>query len=577
MTRSLRLFGLLALLFITLSLAAQSERYTVQVGTFLDARSADFETVRSLGFIYANPLERNMSQVYLGHYPTAAAAEKAAAGLKQRGFANATVLRIPVDQGVDVAIIQMATRALNRSIDWESLDRAGQLFVITDGETVKVATGVYPNADAAAAALPAIKKLGYGDAFVKVVNNQTLIPITTFESGIKKELIPITIQDPPARPAPGPAAPSAPTTYDRGGPVTPPAAAVTRPAAPAGTTARALPSVREKLPLPSIRAKVKRTSALDLQRVLKSSGYYAGSLDGYYGPGTRSAYESARTRDSRLRQYYILAENMPANSGPAGDAVQRAVDNLLTDPAARQTLDRSSGPVPHAYRAYQSFVTMGSNQEVNKLMNQAIREAYPKGRTAGLPFDPQSTYAYESLQQLILHLHYIHAAPGVNYRLPCWLYDAHPNEATAVQAALENFPTAEIAYSGCDPFLAWPEIGALRAAAYDLSANNAADDMNTEAAARRAQLYLTREPLSTSSARAAEAWNLRIWENLSAWAAKDPLHTDMVRGLKISYYQSQVRLEDYFMDQGFPTGQAQELALATLQALVAMPLDRFQG
>jgi hypothetical protein len=37
-----------------------------------------------------------------------------------------------------------------------------------------------------------------------------------------------------------------------------------------------------------------------------------------------------------------------------------------------------------------------------------------------------------------------------------------------------------------------------------------------------------------------------------------------------------VRLEDYFMDQGFDETQAKGLALATLQTIVGTPLDRFE-
>ena len=41
---------------------------------------------------------------------------------------------------------------------------------------------------------------------------------------------------------------------------------------------------------PAIRNKVKRTSALDLQKVLKSQKYYSGSLDGLYGKGTGKCF-----------------------------------------------------------------------------------------------------------------------------------------------------------------------------------------------------------------------------------------------------------------------------------------------
>jgi len=46
--------------------------------------------------------------------------------------------------------------------------------------------------------------------------------------------------------------------------------------------------------------------------------------------------------------------------------------------------------------------------------------------------------------------------------------------------------------------------------------------------------------------------------------------------LRLAYCQSQVRLEDYFLDQGFKSTEARQLALAALQAIVGVPLERFQ-
>jgi hypothetical protein len=41
------------------------------------------------------------------------------------------------------------------------------------------------------------------------------------------------------------------------------------------------------------------------------------------------------------------------------------------------------------------------------------------------------------------------------------------------------------------------------------------------------------------------------------------------------YFQSQVRLEDYFMDKGYKPKEAKALALAALHTLVAYHMQRF--
>ena len=64
-------------------------------------------------------------------------------------------------------------------------------------------------------------------------------------------------------------------------------------------------------------------------------------------------------------------------------------------------------------------------------------------------------------------------------------------------------------------------------------------------------------------------------DNLNAWATRDPLHQRMAVALRVVFYQSQVRLEDYYLNQEFNEEEAKGLALATLQTLVGYHLSRF--
>ncbi|MEM9930910.1 MAG: hypothetical protein AAF840_13900, partial [Bacteroidota bacterium] len=149
------------------------------------------------------------------------------------------------------------------------------------------------------------------------------IPITTFETGIKKPLIPIALQE-TKRPAatsgsPNPVpSPQAPSTYGSRTspspqPYNPPSN--TSPVAYGGSaTVLAPPSSAGAPSLPAIDGRTKRHSAAELQRVLKEKGYYTGDIDGYYGPGTTGAYEAAWQGMSEVLKYRKLAELLPATT-----------------------------------------------------------------------------------------------------------------------------------------------------------------------------------------------------------------------------------------------------------------------
>lgn len=439
------------------SLTTGQRLFTVQVGTFKNAKSKEFDQLRPLGFVYGIDVNDELTQVFLGDYSEQSAAESMATELRRRGYNNAQIMQKPLDQGQEVTMIQLATRYVGKSMDWEALERAGQIFAVVDGDMIKILHGPFDGVSAAAAELPAIRALGYTDAFVKNVNSRLLIPITEFETGLKKPLIPITLsqRQPVAETASQPSTTIRPQSPDpqsyevTGGRIitakSPEAAGgqVVPEYGPTVASPRSEAAAAAAVSVPEISGKVKRTSALDIQRVLKQSGYYSGSLDGYYGPGTTKAYENALREDPTLQKYAVL-----------------------------------------------------------------------------------NRYLYT-----------------------------------------DNNPTT-------DPFLSWPEVQLLRSIAKDISAGED-PTLNKEAAARRAVLYLATRPLDISSARAADAWHEDLWTNLNAWGESDPMHADIVQGLKIIYFQTQVRLEDYFMDQGFSIEESKELAKASLQGIVGSYLDRF--
>ena len=327
MTLRLFIFSFLG----TLALTAQ--QYNVRVGTFQDARADDFVELRELGFVYGQSRPGQLTDVYIGNYSSQERATEVTEALKSRGFRSAAPFALPVDANETKAYIQIALRGRNRSLDWRNLERAGKLFVdATDGVT-KVVTGPYPTTAAATAALGEIRELGFADAFVKTLPVAGLIEVGVFETGIKKPLIPIQLRQVPADTAipasqvaadtsvqtqniasqPQDIAAQAPNpTLQAAAVPTPPhsAAATTTEAPPADEVpaAAGISRVPAQRPgLPAIDVKTKRHSAAELQRVLKERGYYEGAIDGYYGNGTRTAYEAAWAQLPSLRKYRLLA------------------------------------------------------------------------------------------------------------------------------------------------------------------------------------------------------------------------------------------------------------------------------
>lgn len=579
-----------ALLFllplITLGSLGAQTHYTVQLGAFVNARSADFDAVRHLGFVYAQPLEDNVALVLLGGYATAEEAEAVAIELKRQGYVNAGVLPISFSAGQNTTVIQVAIRDVHRPIEWDRFTELGNLYGIIEGNRIRILTGVYPNADATRDALNQIRAKGYADAFSKTINTAQLIAIGPFETGTKQPLIPLSIQSPgTVTTPPAPTQPTAgtvrPTDYDDNEPqvtARSPVATTVSPVIKTTSPPPPPPTSTSASELPSIRPNVKRRSALDLQTLMKSAGFYQSSLDGLYGPGTAASYQSMLKGNRELIKYQLLAQHLPTPSATGvSDPLQDAINELPTSPAAVSVIDRSTVPLAFAYQAYRLFTSSGPSARVNTLMNQAISQAYTNKPLSGSPpFDYRATYAYQGLDQLILHLHYIHLAPGNAYALPCWLTGMHPAETARAREAVHSYAGGNLLFQGCDPFLEWPEVKLLYTIASDFNDDAVADQTKLSAAASaRAQLYLADDGLTTSQLAAVEVWRQKLMDNLNAWATRDPLHQRMAVALRVVFYQSQVRLEDYYLNQEFNEEEAKGLALATLQTLVGYHLSRF--
>lgn len=471
----MRTTTLLTLPIILLSLLAGNllngqDLHTVRAGVFRDVRGEDFKSIQDLGYVYSLEAGERETEVYVGQFSTQDRAAEVATALNQRGFRNARVFSLPAGAGEQRTMVQFALHSATKlsSIPWTKYVELGNLYAQSVDGDLKLLTGPYIDAAAAKAAQQKLRGQGYADAFVKQVSSLRLIAIDGFETGIKKAYIPIKYADPSAQvtppatqsatvvPAVGAPAPTTapveredssstvtptevaatPQVYD-----TPPPPSPAPAASPVATTPTPAPPVSNAVSVPRIDGAIKRHSAAELQKVLKQKGYYNGSLDGLYGPGTKAGYERAWTNAPEMRKYRALAD---ADFAP--------------------------------------------------LTNQVVR---------------------------------------------------------------------------------WPEVGVLLAVVQDLSAGNTDTDYARDLAAQRTELFQTKVKLSAEAQQKTAAWEETIEENLQEWAMEDPLHAQIFTAFRISYYQTQVRLEQHFTNSGFGPIEARDLAIAALQNLTGAQLARF--
>lgn len=547
---------LACLLFCGVALA--QDFYAVQIGTFLNPRADDFKTIRSAGYIYAEEDEGDVYRIFMGDYAEKSDADKMVQRLRQSGYSDAKVVRRTTSFGQKAAVIQMATYSPKDRIDWASFYKAGEVYVLIEKGVIKLVTGVYLNLNDAKADLARVRQAGFKDAFPKEVNSARLHQPTDFELGsYKKPFIPIDLSE---REEPTntkkPKLSFGAGNKDKGTGIDP--GELTEGSA---------------LPVPKVRTNVKRASVLDLQTTLRALSAYPGALDGYYGKGTADGFVAASNANQQFQKYKILAQSeelLNQNNTERMSSLQVAINDIWSNPAdAYAVLERANQPIAKAYRAYVAFKNSGASSSVNGLMNQAIQAAFQNTTSANRPpIDPYSTYAYNDYEQLVRHITFIHQVQDL-IAVPCWMFEQHPQE---VRNALIG-STADLKISeSCSNFYQWEIVKMLKVIADDLDATPA---LQSEVSARLSQLFLVPSTLNATELEGLATWNQSIWTGINNWSRRDVLNEKITTALQLTYYQTQVLLEDHFMDRGFSPQQAQGLALAVLKEIVGKGLGRF--
>lgn len=601
-------FLLFSLFFFTTNAqvdVAAAAHYTIHIGNFINPKPLDFEKIRPLGFMYAQT-SGNVTAIRMGGYTNQQNAEDIALNIRNLTGDNAQILAVNVAGGQMVSMIQLGTEQANKSFSWQPYLSAGQLFFILENGQVKIMTGQYPNMETARAQLPALRTNGFPTAFPKQVNNVLLHSVGEFElGGEKRPLIPLDFSQPEPKPkgsdmvAKGtgnitpttstqPPKTEVPTSFEETTTtkIEEPAprkitveSPTTPPKNPANASTVIVPKdvtlSTVKASIPKIRGDVKRNSAYVLQTILKEEGVYKSSLDGFYGKGTTLAYQEMKNNNRQIQKYRILSEYMNNNESNVSSELQENINNLWANPQiAMAGLDVSDSPLAKAYQAYFLMVYEGIDQRVNDLMNGAIKTAFTGKKVTNIPrFDYKATYAYNDLDQLLLHLRYIHEVSNEDVKVPCWMFQRHPGAALR---AFDSRGSGDFMMENCGGFNEWEEIRILQAMARDLSVRKLmSKDTLAMAQSALSRLYLAPKAIDANSATILNEWNETLWKGVEGWALQDPMLENIHVALKVVYYQSYVLLEDHFMDAGFTAAEAKVLALQALQAIVGYHLDRF--
>ena len=553
--------------------------YTIHVGAFDKAQLSDFDGIRDIGYVYAFPLRDNLMQVFLGGYSSRKTARQLLPGVHESGYPDAYVMRRALDEGEEIATVQIALKKPGHDLDFGKYLQAGKIYISQNDNELRVVSGQYETAEIAQKRANQLKRMGFADAMVKTMNTVELIKLTSFESGgaVAGSIIEVIETSKGGESEVKIKVSNLPDSYDilfkkskntsKGGTSIP----TDIPDDFEGKTERINVPVKkkDKVDLPKIRVKVKRTSAIELQKILKAQGVYNSGLDGYYGKGTAKGYADIKKENYQIRKYLMLSEmmNEDASNSLKSSHLQTIINNLLSESANANTLLQAErSPLAKVYRAYILFQNRGQLAEVNRLMNAAIKQTF-KGKKIrnSPPFDYNATYAYDNLEQLLKHLNYIHAV-SQDAEVPCWIFSQHPLEAA--NAFASGGESLRMQNCGGD-FMSWEETKLLKAIAADLDPSIGIDQDRLAAyTSKRAKLFIAPQKMTSGETAEVSVWHKTLWTEMESWGAADPIHEKRVAALKVAYFQSQVRVEDYFMNKGFTYQEAKPLAMCVLQTIV---------
>lgn len=541
-------------IFINASFAQQNVQLYVHVGNFSNPSYNDFTKISHLGFLHAKKTDATRADVFLIGFEGREKAEEALANIKRLGFTQADLASKDISKGVAKYYVQLGSVEKNKQVNWSKFEAVPSLFVFPQ-EELKIVAGPFRTLEEARRELETLKSKGFSDAFARELNEMATFPIGAFESNqllsdVKQSTISaLTIKgESPSVTTEEYVSFWPPKTMD----------------AKIGAT-------------PNILSTLKRNSVLSLQKILKSENYYPGVLSGYYNDATKTSFENALKNLPEMKSFTSKNE-VKTGASVELDKLSSIIDQMPEIKEPFVAINKYSDPLAKAYSAYLTFLKNGAGKEVDLKMNAAIKGAF--SGLSKLPpnmpfFDFKAVYSYPNIEQLILHLFYIHSTPDNTIPTPCWLFNAHRKET---QAAVNRFNEAKVknaAISGCDYAMDWQDFQLLNNIMVYLGGKQPDQQELFQAAEERAFLYNSTQALDAASSKSALLWEVKVWEKLELWGKKDPINVRMLSALKIAYFQSFIRIEDHFLQKGMVGADAKNMATAVIATVMTPYLDRF--
>ncbi len=561
---SLLVVGLLVLQFQAKAFVDTDSIYTIQLGIYDDSKQEDFDKLKNIGFVFTPDDGKKQQRIIMGIYTERSVAEGILEQVQGEGFKEAFMIVRPAGKD-KVYVLQLSVERFNKKVDWKKYFKSGNVYVQPTSRHIKILSGAFKSREQAVEKQKALVAAGFEDAFPKKVLKNLIHQVGLFETGMESEASAEFPSEEATVPTEVPDKEKTEST-----------------AKGKSNVKRPKLNFSEVPSSPMKRKSMKRSSVVELQKILKDESAYSSAVDGLYGKGTSAGVEMIMQSNRRYANYKILSAGLKRKKNKSDDLLNQLLRKIDSDPLeAAKGLKQLNHPVGNAYLAYMYFTdelkARNKTRTVNDLMNGAIKETFVKNKYSKKPrFDFKATYDYKDLGQLIQHLRYIQGGQKEEPEVPCWLFVRHPKEAGASYLQYWGSKEDKFAMEDCDCFGDWPEIQMLQTISDDLNPmeDNAKllEDQNKEIRMRNL-LYISPKPFAKDKVLA--AWNKSLWEKMDDWAKRDMLHAKMVTPLKIAYYQSMIKLEDYYMDKGYSLKDANTMAMRILQTYVKYPLRAY--
>ena len=552
------------LLFVVLTsvqfvLAQQKKVYSISLGNFGATKVFDFPAFANQGLLYSQTLGNDLHKIKLGDYSDYSDALEVLNTVKKSGYSTASITAVdPNNQST--YFVQLSTIDYHKQLSMSLQQGPEQRFLVGLDNKIRILQGPYNSREEADKALQTVKAQKDKDAFIAKYPMEMAHPLNEFY--FDQELLPSKSIKSYSSEVPNPFEDEE-TLFELNE---------------SGTFWDLHFSAKAKrLQKPGIRGNKKRTSSLELQKLLKKDGAYDSSLDGYYGKGTAKAYTAVYNKNKYIQ---FLQSILPESDNNKVVLELNSLNDCLTNiPFEPQMcydkLQTISDPLAGAYLSYLEMIAKGPTEKINKTMNLAIRLTFENGsKNPGMRFDPNANYDYQNVEQVIHHLLYMHMNAGTENSAPCWLYDYHIKEISSFSAK-DPVSFSKINWNNCQSMFGWEEMDLLLLLARQISVDDINDFEGANGWNQQMELFYNNELVSESNNKANKAWSDLIIKNVYKWGTKDEYLSKLSYSFRLLYFQNLVLLEDLFMDKGNSVQESQAMALAAMNSLLSPYMTNF--